>query len=93
MTAYLESGPFRVVTAAAGLPAGAEKRSVPRLIDLLRRITNHQRPISSRCPRAHKPESGSRAAVVRDPNANATFSPSCGYSQSAAPWPGGYVGN
>jgi hypothetical protein len=35
-TAPKRSGPFRVLTAAAGVPAGTEKRSVPRLIDYLR---------------------------------------------------------
>ncbi len=42
-----ESGPFRVLTAAAGVPAGTEKRSVPRLIDYLRCTHNHRRPVCS----------------------------------------------
>jgi len=42
-----ESGAFRVLTAAAGVPAGTEKRSVPRLIDYLRCTHNHRRPVCS----------------------------------------------
>ena len=42
-----ESGPFRVLTAAAGVPAGTEKRSVPRLFDYLRCTHNHRRPVCS----------------------------------------------
>ena len=42
-----ESGPFRVLTAAAGVPAGTEKRSVPRLIDYLRCTYNHRRLVCS----------------------------------------------
>jgi hypothetical protein len=42
-----ESGPFRVLTVAAGVPAGTEKRSVPRLIDYLRCTHNHRRLVCS----------------------------------------------
>jgi len=43
----LESSPFRVLTAAAGVPAGTEKRLAPRLIDYLRCTYNHRRLVCS----------------------------------------------
>src|SRR5450631_1306760 len=41
------TGPIRVLTAAPGVPAGTEKRSVPRLIDYLRCTHNHRRLVCS----------------------------------------------